>query len=84
MVLGFCRSPRAAIALSAVANASCSLQNASYAGRVLRIGGANIKPSSEACWKDCKCAPPDLNWPSHLVSGDLRLYKNLSIPPCLL
>lgn len=50
------RSPRAGIAQAAVANASCSLQNATYAGRILKNGGLNIKPSSEACWKECKCA----------------------------
>ncbi|BDA50039.1 probable glycosyltransferase 2 [Coccomyxa sp. Obi] len=51
---GEARSPRAGIAQAAVANASCSLQNATYAGRILKSGSLNIKPSSEACWKECK------------------------------
>ena len=41
---------------SAVANASCSLANATYNGRLIVAGEANIKTSAEACWKACKYA----------------------------
>jgi hypothetical protein len=39
---------------SAVANASCSLADATYAGRIIIAGYANIKTSAEHCWKACK------------------------------
>ncbi len=40
-----------------VEDTSCVLANATYAGRILRAGGSNVKPNADQCWQACKCGP---------------------------